>query len=165
MVTTVRGDSDTDERPDRLRRDQGRAHLARSTFIPRDNEVIESLDITAPELAGRLNGLALRVPMAEASITDLTVQLNEVTTPGQVNRVFAEAARGRLKSVLRYSTEQLISTDVVGDPASCVFDAGLTITSGTMAKVIGWYDQLSGQAHRTVELVDLVARTLPGVRS
>ncbi len=165
LVTTVRGDTEVDDRPDALRRELGRSHPTPLAVIPRTSDVIRALDAATPELAGRLNGMALRVPMADASITDLTVQLNEVATPGQVNRAFAEAARGPLKSILRYATEPLISTDVVGDPASCVFDAGLTTTSGTMAKVLGWYDQLAGQAHRTVELVDLVARMLPEVRS
>lgn len=165
VVTTVRGDTDDDLWPDESRRDRGRSPGRPSAIIPTSSELISSLDAAAPELAGRLTGLALRVPAAETSIIDLTVQLNEVTTPGQVNRAFADAAARRLKSILRYSTEPLVSSDLVGDPASCVIDGGLTTTSGTLVKVFGWYDQLTGPANRTVELVDLVARTLPEVRS
>ncbi|MGQ0480265.1 MAG: type I glyceraldehyde-3-phosphate dehydrogenase [Pseudonocardia sp.] len=161
LMTTVHGYTADQNLLDAPHRDPRRARAAAVNVIPTSTGAARAVTAVLPELAGRLDGLALRVPVADVSLTDLTVQLNEVVTPAQVNRAFAEAAGGYLKSVLRYSTEPLVSTDLIGDPASCVFDAGLTVTTGTMVKVFGWYDNESGYAHRTVELVDLVARTLP----
>ena len=161
MVTVVHGNLVDAHQPDDLHRDLGSAREPRMSLIPATTGAIRSIERVLPDLAGRLGGRALRVPMADASIIDLTVQFDDALTPGQVNRAFSEAAGGWLKSVLRYSTEPLVSSDVIGDPASCVFDGGLTSTSGTMANVSGWFDNRSGHAHRTVELVDLVCRTLP----
>jgi glyceraldehyde 3-phosphate dehydrogenase len=114
-----------------------------------------------PELAGRLDGIAVRVPVQDVSLVDLTVELAEEATVGQVNRAFAVAADGYLKGILRYTTDPIVSRDVVGDPASCVLDACLTIVTGDLVKVFGWYDNEWGYAQRTVDLVDMIARTLP----
>ena len=91
-------------------------------------------------MAGRLDGTALRVSVADGSITDLVVLVDRPTTAEDVNQAFVDAAAGPLGGVLEYSTEPLVSTDIVGSPASCVFDAGLTLASGKLVKVFGWYD-------------------------
>ena len=110
-----------------------------------------------PELAGRLDGVALRVPVENGSLSDLTVELSVPATADEVNAAFAAAAKGRLDGVLRYTTAPTVSRDVVGDPASCVFDASLTQASGTLVKVFGWYDNEWGYTNRLVDLSLLFA--------
>ena len=161
MLTTVHGYTSDQNLLDAPHKDLRRARAAAVNVIPTTTGAAKAVTAIFPDLAGRIDGVALRVPVVDASITDLTVQLNEVVTPGQVNRAFAHAASGPLKSILRYSTEPLVSSDIIGDPASCVLDGGLTTTNGTMAKVFGWYDNEWAYAQRTVDLVDLVACTLP----
>jgi glyceraldehyde 3-phosphate dehydrogenase len=107
-------------------------------------------------MAGRLDGTALRVPVADGSITDLVVLVDRTTTAEAVNAAFSEAAAGPLAGVLEYSTEPLVSTDIVGSPASCVFDSGLTMASGRLVKVFGWYDNEWGYANRLAELAALI---------
>jgi glyceraldehyde 3-phosphate dehydrogenase len=161
MLTTVHGYTGDQNLLDAPHKDLRRARAAAVNVIPTTTGAAKAVVEIFPDLAGRIEGVALRVPVVDASITDLTVLLNEVVTAAQVNRAFADAASGPLKSILRYSTEPLVSSDVIGDPASCVLDGGLTAASGTMVKVFGWYDNEWGYAQRTVDLVDLVARTLP----
>jgi glyceraldehyde 3-phosphate dehydrogenase len=130
-------------------------------MIPTSTGAARAITEIMPELAGRLDGIAVRVPVADVSLVDLTVQLAEEATVGQINRAFSVAADGRLKGFLRYTTDPIVSSDVLGDPASCVFDAGLTTVTGNLAKVFGWYDNEWGYAQRTIDLVEMVARTLP----
>src|SRR5581483_381811 len=142
-------------------RDLRRARAAAVNIIPTTTGAADAVTDIFPDLAGRIHGAALRVPVVDASLTDLTVQLNEVVTAAQINRAFDDAAGGPLKQILRFSTDPLVSSDIIGDPASCVIDGGLTATTGTMAKIFGWYDNEWAYAHRTVDLVALVAATLP----
>ena len=111
-----------------------------------------------PELAGRLDGVALRVPVENGSISDLTCELSEPATAAEVNAAFVAAADGPMAGVLRYTDRPLVSRDVVGDPASCVVDGGLTQADGTMAKVFGWYDNEWGYTNRLVDLTELMRR-------
>jgi glyceraldehyde 3-phosphate dehydrogenase len=110
-------------------------------------------------MAGRLDGTSLRVPVADGSITDLVALVSREVTAETVNGAFAEAAMGRLAGVLEYSTEPLVSSDIVGSPASCIFDAGLTMAARRMVKVFGWYDNEWGYANRLAELAALVGTT------
>jgi glyceraldehyde 3-phosphate dehydrogenase len=113
-----------------------------------------------PELAGRLDGVAIRVPVEDGSLTDLTVVLNREVTAVDVNRAFEEAAGSSLSGVLRYSTDPLVSRDIIGDPASCVFDSGLTQAAGTLVKIFGWYDNEWGYTCRLVDLAAIVGSQL-----
>ena len=103
----------------------------------------------------------MRVPVVGASPVDLTVRLREPATVGQVNRAFATAADGPLKAILRCTSEPVVSHDVIGEWASCLFDRGLTRAVGNTVKVFGWYDNEWGYAQLTVDMIDLVARALP----
>jgi glyceraldehyde 3-phosphate dehydrogenase len=161
MLTTVHGYTGDQNLLDAPHRDLRRARAAAVNIIPTTTGAADAVTDIFPDLAGRIHGAALRVPVVDASLTDLTVQLNEVVTAAQINRAFADAAGGPLKQILRFSTDPLVSSDIIGDPASCVIDGGLTATTGTMAKIFGWYDNEWAYAHRTVDLVDLVAATLP----
>ena len=110
-----------------------------------------------PGLAGRLDGVAVRVPVPDGSLTDLTAVLGRDVTPADVNRAFEQAASGSLSGVLHYSTDPLVSRDIVGDPASCVFDSGLTQAAGNLVKIFGWYDNEWGYTSRLVDLAAIVA--------
>jgi glyceraldehyde 3-phosphate dehydrogenase len=116
--------------------------------------------LVIPELAGRLDGVAVRVPVPDGSLTDLTAVLGRDVTPADVNRAFQQAASGSLSGVLRYSTDPLVSRDIVGDPASCVFDSGLTQAVGNLVKIFGWYDNEWGYTSRLVDLASIVGSQL-----
>ena len=161
LLTTVHSYTGDQNLQDGPHKDLRRARAAAVNLIPTSTGAARAIAEIMPELAGRLDGIAVRVPVADGSLVDLTVQLAEEATVGQVNRAFAVAAEGRLKGFLRYTTDPIVSSDVLGDPASCVFDAGLTTVTGNLAKVFGWYDNEWGYAQRTIDLVDMVARTLP----
>ena len=106
-----------------------------------------------PSLAGRLDGLAVRVPVEDGSLTDLTVLLDREVTAEEVNAAFLAAADGPMSGILRFSTAPLVSRDVIGDTASCVFDSALTQASGRLVKVFGWYDNEWGYSCRLVDLM------------
>jgi len=113
-----------------------------------------------PQLKGKLDGYALRVPVPTGSATDLTVTVREATSVEAVNAAFQAAAAGPLKGFLVYSEAPLVSSDIVTDPASCIFDSGLTKVIDNQVKIVGWYDNEWGYSNRLVDLTDLVASKL-----
>jgi glyceraldehyde 3-phosphate dehydrogenase len=161
LLTTVHSYTGDQNLLDGPHKDLRRARAAAVNMIPTSTGAARAISAIIPELAGRLDGIAVRVPVQDVSLVDLTVELAEEATVGQVNRAFAVASDGYLKGILRYTTDPIVSHDVVGDPASCVLDAGLTTVTGDLVKVFGWYDNEWGYAQRTVDLVDMIARTLP----
>ena len=116
--------------------------------------------LVIPDLAGRLDGVAIRVPVEDGSLTDLTALLHSEVSADDVNRAFEEAAGSSLSGVLRYSTDPLVSRDIIGDPASCVFDSGLTQAAGSLVKIFGWYDNEWGYTCRLVDLAAIVGSQL-----
>ncbi len=161
LLTTVHSYTGDQNLQDGPHKDLRRARAATVNMIPTSTGAARAIAEIMPELAGRLDGIAVRVPVADVSLVDLTVQLSQESTVGQVNRAFSVAADGALKGFLRYTTDPIVSSDVLGDPASCVFDSGLTTVAGNLVKVFGWYDNEWGYAQRTIDLVEMVARTLP----
>ena len=136
--------------------DLRRTRAAAVNIIPTSTGAARATGLVLAAMQGRLDGIALRVPVADGSLTDFTATLERPATAEEVNDAFAEAAAsGPLAGVLEYSTEPLVSTDIVGSPASCVLDSGLTMAGGNLVKVCGWYDNEWGYSNR---LVDLVAR-------
>jgi glyceraldehyde 3-phosphate dehydrogenase len=113
-----------------------------------------------PELAGRLDGVAVRVPVQDGSLTDLTAVLARGATADEVNDEFARAAAGPMAGILSYSTDPLVSRDIVGDPSSCVFDSRLTQAAGTLVKIFGWYDNEWGYTCRLADLTAIVGDRL-----
>ncbi|WP_236794278.1 type I glyceraldehyde-3-phosphate dehydrogenase [Amycolatopsis sp. GM8] len=160
LMTTIHSYTNDQSLLDGPHKDLRRARSAAVNLIPTSTGAARAIGEVLPELAGRLDGVAVRVPVEDGSLTDLTVELAEPVTEGQVNRAFAEAAAGDLKDFLRYTEQPIVSRDIIGDPASCVFDASLTKAGGQLAKVFGWYDNEWGYAQRTLDLVGLVARQL-----
>jgi glyceraldehyde 3-phosphate dehydrogenase len=159
MMTTVHAYTQDQNLQDGPHRDRRRARAAATNIVPTTTGAAKAIGRVLPELDGRLDGYSLRVPVPVGSITDLTVRVARSTTVEEVNTLFAKAANDALAGILRYSEDPLVSRDIVGDPASCVFDAPLTkvIGDGRQVKVFGWYDNESGFSHRLIDTVLLMA--------
>ncbi len=137
--------------------DLRRTRAAAVNIIPTSTGAARATGLVLAAMQGRLDGIALRVPVADGSLTDFTATVERPATTEEVNAAFAEAAAsGPLAGVLEYSTEPLVSSDIVGSPASCVLDSGLTMAGGTLVKVCGWYDNEWGYSNRLVDLVERI---------
>ena len=157
LMTTIHAYTNDQSLLDAPHKDLRRARSAASSLIPTSTGAAKAVGLVVPELAGKLGGVAVRVPIEDGSLTDLTVELRRDVTAAEVNQAFAEAATGRLNGYLRYSTAPIVSRDIVGDPASCIFDAPLTQADGDLVKVFGWYDNEWGYSTRLVDLAEYVA--------
>jgi glyceraldehyde 3-phosphate dehydrogenase len=160
LMTTVHAYTGDQMLLDGPHKDPRRARSAAVSIVPTTTGAARSTGLVIPELSGRLDGVAVRVPVEDGSLTDLTVVLGRETTADEVNAAFRAAAEGSLAGVLRYSTDPLVSRDIIGDGASCVFDSPLTQVSGDLAKVFGWYDNEWGYTCRLVDLAVLVGSQL-----
>ncbi|MFD2417104.1 type I glyceraldehyde-3-phosphate dehydrogenase [Amycolatopsis pigmentata] len=156
LMTTIHSYTNDQSLLDGPHKDLRRARSAAVNLIPTSTGAARAIGEVIPALAGRLDGVAVRVPVEDGSLTDLSVELGMPVTAGQVNRAFAEAADGVLKGILRYTEAPIVSRDIIGDPASCVFDASLTKADDHLAKVFGWYDNEWAYALRTLDLVELI---------
>ena len=141
-------------------KDLRRARSAAANIVPTSTGAARTAGVVIPELAGKLDGIAVRVPVEDGSLTDLAAVLSRDVTTDQVNIAFQEAAHGRLDGVLRYSTDPIVSRDIIGDAASCVFDSALTQTSQNLVKVFGWYDNEWGYTCRLADLAVLIGTQL-----
>ena len=139
-------------------KDYRRARAAACNLVPTTTGAAKALGLVVPELEGKLQGYAVRVPVPTGSLVDLTVELEYPTTVDEVNEAFAERAdAGELEGILAYSEEPLVSSDIVKSPYSAIFDAGLTtVIDGTQAKVVAWYDNEWGYSNRLIELAQRV---------
>ncbi|MCA2218980.1 type I glyceraldehyde-3-phosphate dehydrogenase [Jidongwangia harbinensis] len=158
-LTTVHAYTNDQNVLDAPHKDARRARAAGVNIIPTSTGAAKAVGLVLPELAGRLDGVALRVPVVDGSISDLTLQLGTEVTAEQVNQAVEQAAAtgGPMHGIIRYTQAPIVSTDIVGDPASCVFDAQLTQASGRLVKVFGWYDNEWGYTNRLVDLTKLLA--------
>ena len=156
FMTTIHAYTGDQRLLDAPHKDLRRARSAATSIIPTSTGAAKAIGLVLPELDGKLDGIAVRVPVEDGSLTDLAVALGSEATAGQVNDAFSEAAKGSLAGVLRYSTDPIVSRDIIGDPASCVFDASLTQASRNLVKVFGWYDNEWGYTCRLADLASLV---------
>ena len=140
--------------------DLRRARSAAVNTIPTSTGAAKAASLVIPELKGKLDGIALRVPVEDGSLTDLAVVLSRDTTVEEINDAYRQAAEGPLRGIIRYSTDPIVSRDIVGDDASCVFDSPLTQANGNLAKVFGWYDNEWGYSSRLVDLTVLIGEQL-----
>jgi glyceraldehyde 3-phosphate dehydrogenase len=141
-------------------KDLRRARSAAVNIVPTTTGAARATGEVIPALAGKLDGVAVRVPVQDGSLTDLAVVVGTAVTAAAVNEAFAAAAAGPLAGILRYSTDPIVSRDIIGDQASCVFDAPLTQAAGTLVKVFGWYDNEWGYTARLADLAVLVGSQL-----
>ena len=160
LMTTVHAYTQDQNLQDAPHKDLRRARAAAINVIPTSTGAAKAIGLVLPELQGRMDGYALRVPVPTGSCTDLTVTLSRESTVEEVNAAYAAAADGPLKGYLRYTEDPIVSSDIVTDPASCIFDAGLTKVIGDQAKVVGWYDNEWGYSNRLADLVTLVGSRL-----
>jgi glyceraldehyde 3-phosphate dehydrogenase len=157
FLTTVHAYTNDQLILDGPHKDLRRARAAAVNIIPTSTGAAKAVGIVLPELAGRLDGVALRVPVENGSISDLTCELGVPATAAEVNAAFAAAAAAGLSGILRYTEAPVVSRDIIGDPASCVFDASLTQADGAVAKVFGWYDNEWGYTNRLVDLTVMLS--------
>lgn len=158
MMTTVHSYTNDQQILDLPHKDYRRARAAAENIIPTSTGAAKAVSLVLPELKGKLNGGAMRVPTPNVSLVDLVAELNTNVTAEEVNAAFKEAAEGDLKGILNYSEEPLVSGDYNGDPASSTIDALSTmVMEDSMVKVISWYDNESGYSNRVVDLVDYIA--------
>jgi glyceraldehyde 3-phosphate dehydrogenase len=158
FMTTVHAYTNDQNVLDAPHKDPRRARSAAVNIIPTTTGAARAVGEVLPDIAGRLDGVALRVPVVDGSLVDLGVLLERDVTVAEVNSAFeAAGAQGSLAGKLRYTDEPVVSSDVIGDPASCVFDSGLTQASGRFVKVFGWYDNEWGYTCRLADLTRLVA--------
>jgi glyceraldehyde 3-phosphate dehydrogenase len=141
-------------------KDLRRARAAAQNIIPTTTGAAKAVALVLPELKGKLDGFAMRVPVPDGSVTDLVVELARDATKDEINAAYKQAAEGELKGFLYYTEDPIVSSDIVGSPASCTFDAGLTMTQGSQVKVVGWYDNEWGYSCRLVDLTAVVAGRL-----
>lgn len=133
--------------------DLRRARSAAINTIPTTTGAAKAVGLVIPELAGKLDGYSVRVPVPDGSLTDFAAVLKKDVTAEEINKVMKEAANTYLKGIMEYSDEPLVSTDIVGNPHSCIFDSALTSTQGNLVKVVGWYDNEFGYSSRIIDLI------------
>jgi glyceraldehyde 3-phosphate dehydrogenase len=160
LMTTIHAYTQDQNLQDAPHKDLRRARAAALNLVPTSTGAAKAIGLVLPELKGKLDGYAVRVPIPTGSATDLTVELGREATADEVNAAVKAAADGPMKGYLRYSTDPIVSSDIVTDPASCIFDAPLTKVIGNQAKVVGWYDNEWGYSNRLADLVTLVGESL-----
>lgn len=153
LITTIHAYTADQRLQDAPHKDLRRARAAALSMIPTSTGAAKAVGLVLPSLAGKLDGLAVRVPTPTGSITDLTATLGRDVTADEVNAAMKSAADGAMKGVLEFSEDPLVSVDIVGNSHSCIFDSGLTVAMGNSVKVFGWYDNEAGYATRVADLV------------
>ncbi len=160
LMTTIHAYTQDQNLQDGPHKDLRRARAAALNIVPTSTGAAKAIGLVLPELKGKLDGYALRVPVPTGSATDLTFTAGRETTVDEVNAAMRAAAEGPLAGLLTYTEDPIVSTDIVTDPASCIFDSGLTKVIGDQVKVVGWYDNEWGYSNRLVDLVTKVGLSL-----
>ncbi|MFF3245638.1 type I glyceraldehyde-3-phosphate dehydrogenase [Streptomyces sp. NPDC002870] len=160
MMTTVHAYTNDQRILDFPHSDLRRARAAAENIIPTTTGAAKATALVIPELAGKLDGIAMRVPVPTGSVTDLVIELEREVTKDEVNTAFQKAAEGQLKGIVDYTEDPIVSSDIVNWPASCTFDSSLTMVQGKNVKVIGWYDNEWGYSNRLVDLTVFVGGQL-----
>ena len=161
LMTTIHAYTNDQVILDFPHKDLRRARAAAQNIIPTTTGAAKATALVLPELKGKLDGLSMRVPVMDGSVTDLVVQLEREASIEEVNAAYRAAADGPLKGYLQYTADPIVSSDIVGTPYSCTFDSQLTMASGDQVKVIGWYDNEWGYSNRLADLAALVGSSLP----
>ena len=160
LMTTIHAYTQDQNLQDAPHKDLRRARAAALSIVPTSTGAAKAIGLVLPELKGKLDGYALRVPVPTGSATDLSFEAGRETSVEEVNAAVKAAAEGELKGFLRYTEDPIVSADIVTDPASCIFDAGLTKVIGNQVKVVGWYDNEWGYSNRLADLITFVGESL-----
>jgi len=158
LMTTVHGYTNDQNVADMIHSDLRRARAAAMNIIPTTTGAAKAVGKVIPELNGKLDGFALRVPVIDGSCVDLVVELEKEVTVDQINAAVKAAAAGELKGILEYCDEPIVSSDIIGNPASSIFDAGCTMAKGNMVKIVSWYDNEWGYSNRTVDIMEKMSK-------
>jgi len=160
LMTTIHAYTQDQNLQDGPHKDLRRARAAALNIVPTSTGAAKAIGLVLPELKGKLDGFALRVPIPTGSATDLTVTTTREATVDEIKAAYKAAAEGPFKGILTYTEDPIVSSDIVTDPASCIFDAGLTKVIGNQVKVVGWYDNEWGYSNRLADLIVLVGGSL-----
>ncbi|WP_338931135.1 type I glyceraldehyde-3-phosphate dehydrogenase [Streptomyces netropsis] len=160
MMTTVHAYTNDQRILDFPHSDLRRARAAAENIIPTSTGAAKATALVLPQLKGKLDGIAMRVPVPTGSVTDLVIELDRETSKEEINAAFQKAAEGQLKGILEYTEDAIVSSDIVNWPASCTFDSSLTMVQGNQVKVVGWYDNEWGYSNRLVDLTVFVGGQL-----
>jgi glyceraldehyde 3-phosphate dehydrogenase len=160
LMTTIHAYTQDQNLQDGPHKDLRRARAAALNIVPTSTGAAKAIGLVLPELKGKLDGYALRVPIPTGSATDLTVELSKAASADEINAAFKAAADGPMKGILKYYDAPIVSSDIVTDPHSSIFDSGLTKVIDNQAKVVSWYDNEWGYSNRLVDLVELVGKSL-----
>ena len=154
MMTTAHAYTADQRLMDAPHKDMRRARAAAANIVPTTTGAAKAVGLVMPHLKGKLDGIAMRVPVIDGSVTDLVVELKREASVEEINGAFRAAAEGPMKGVLEYCEDPIVSSDIVGNPHSCIFDAGMTMVTGNMVKIVGWYDNEWGYSVRVVDVVE-----------
>jgi len=157
-ITTVHSMTGDQSLHDAPHKDLRRARAASASIIPTSTGAAKAITTIFPHLTGKLGGAGIRVPVLNGSLTDFTCSLKRQPTVQQINDAFKQAASGPMKNILEYTEDPIVSTDILGNPHSCIFDAQLTSVVGGLTKVVGWYDNEMGYSSRLVDLVEKISK-------
>ena len=161
MMTTIHSYTNDQQILDLPHKDLRRARAAAMSIIPTTTGAAKATSLVIPELKGKIDGIAIRVPTPDVSLTDLAVVVDKPVTVAEVNAAFKAAADGPMSGILEYTDEELVSSDYIGNPASCILDAKSTnVVDGLLVKVSGWYDNEWGYSSRCVDLLRYVGARL-----
>ncbi|CAL9408210.1 MULTISPECIES: type I glyceraldehyde-3-phosphate dehydrogenase [Streptomyces] len=160
MMTTVHAYTNDQRILDFPHSDLRRARAAAENIIPTSTGAAKATALVLPQLKGKLDGIAMRVPVPTGSVTDLVIELDREVTKDEINAAFQKASEGQLKGILDYTEDAIVSSDIVNWPASCTFDSSLTMVQGKQVKVVGWYDNEWGYSNRLVDLTVYVGGRL-----
>jgi len=160
FMTTIHAYTNDQGTQDAPHKDLRRARAAAVNMIPTTTGAAKAASLALPQLEGRLDGMAVRVPVPDGSLTDLVCTLNTEVTAEQVNEAFKAAADGELAGILEFTLDPIVSSDIVGNPHSCILDGLSTAANGTMVKVLGWYDNEWGYSNRLIDLTTFVGSSL-----
>jgi glyceraldehyde 3-phosphate dehydrogenase len=157
FLTTIHAYTGDQRLVDAPHSDLRRSRSAALSIIPTSTGAAKAIALILPHLKGKLDGIAMRVPVPAGSMTDFTIQLKTEASLEQINAAFKKAAETTMKGILEYTEDPIVSADIVGNPHSCIFDAGLTMVMGQTVKVVGWYDNETGYSSRIADLIELIA--------
>ena len=160
LMTTIHAYTNDQVILDFPHKDLRRSRAAALSIIPTSTGAAKTISLVLPELKGKLDGYALRVPVPTGSATDLTVELSKEVTVADINSALKKASDGSLKGFMTYTEDPIVSADIVTDPSSCIVDAGLTKVIGSTAKVVGWYDNEWGYSNRLVDLIQFIGKSI-----
>lgn len=157
LMTTVHAYTNDQQILDLPHSDLRRARAAAVSIIPTSTGAAKAVSLVIPELKGKMDGMAMRVPVPDGSVVDLTFEMERPATKQDINAAIKTAAEGPLKGILEYTEDPIVSIDIVGNPHSSIFDAQSTMVTGNMAKVVSWYDNEIGYSNRVVDLVKAIS--------